>query len=253
MREFLQLLNVVLYFGLAYFAVVALVWLVTRDEPSLWTVRDLALRPALFVLSPFGIKIAPQAQRPEVRENLERERNEEASSTAGSGSQFRSIRAAKEYLIGRILVQAGRDGVSLTEVEQKMLYFSETGGSLPGIAKTNEEFERDYDQDEYEEKIAGIIRSLLASATPEEEETWDDAVLKLCEGDHYLLVLIDAAGPVGRARNLRGTLRTWLPSANRSAQRPRGDLLRLVIVAIFCGAALMALIALLGYFGLRLR
>lgn len=253
MREFLQILNVVLYFGLAYVAVVALVWLVTRDEPSLRTVRDLALRPALFLLSPFGIKIAPQAQRPEVRENLERERNEEASSTAGSGNQFRSIRAAKEYLIGRILAEAERDGVSLTEVEHKMLYFSETGGTLPGIATINAEFERDYDQDEYEEKIAGVIRTLLANATPEEQGTWDDAVLKLCEGDHYLMVLIDAAGPVGEAKNLRNKLGAWLPSAKKSAKRPRGDFFRLIIVAILCGVALMILIVLLQHFGLRLR
>lgn len=253
MRDLPQILNVALFLGLTYAAVAALVWLVTRDEPSLWTVRDLALRPARILLSPFGVEFTPQAQRPEVRENVEREWKEDASSTAGSRSQFRSIRAAKEYLIQRILAEAERDGVPLTDVEQRMLYFSETGGTLPGIAETNEIFERDYDQDGYEEKIAGIIRTLLSKATTEEQSKWDDAVLKLCDGDHYLLVLIDAASSAGRARHLRGKLSAWLPRGNASTQRPRGDFLRLVIVAILCGAAMTALIALLNYFGLRLR
>jgi len=65
---------------------------------------------------------------------------------------FKTEREAKEFLIGRILAEAERTGIEINEVERKMLYFSETGWSLPGILDVNAEFERDYDNDEYEAK-----------------------------------------------------------------------------------------------------
>ena len=66
--------------------------------------------------------------------------------------QFADAREAKEFLVERILSQAERDGVSLSEIERKMLYFSETAWTLPDIMEVNEEFDRRYDQDEYEQK-----------------------------------------------------------------------------------------------------
>lgn len=223
MSGFLQILNVAVYLGLTYLVAVAFIWLITRNEPDLWTVRDLALKPVQFLLSPFGIRFTPQASRPSVRQMVERERRDEASVMTRSTNQFRTIRAAVEYLVGRIVAEAEREGISLTDVERKMLYLSETDWTLPGIMDVNAEFERDYDDASYEEKIAGVVRNLLERATPEEQQTWDDAVLKLCDGDHYLLVLIDAAGPAGRAGDLRGKIGAWLPSANGSGRRPRDD------------------------------
>ena len=53
-------------------------------------------------------------------------------------ARFGSAREAKEFLISRIVDQAQRDGVPLSEVERKMLYFSETGWTLPDIMSVNE-------------------------------------------------------------------------------------------------------------------
>ncbi|HTW50250.1 MAG TPA: hypothetical protein VMD92_20000 [Acidobacteriaceae bacterium] len=116
---------------------------------------------------------------------------------------FRSAREAKEYLIGRIISQAKQDGITLSEIERKMLYFSETGWTLPGMLETNAEFERDYNDAEYEDKIEQLIRNLRASQDEAAERAWLDAVSILSSEDHYLLVLIDAArheSPVPRAR-----------------------------------------------------
>ena len=107
-------------------------------------------------------------------------------------TQFSSQKQAKEYLVSRIVAEAEREGAPLSEIEGKMLYFSETDWTLPGILDINAEFERDYDDTAYEEKIAGVVRNLVEESTPEEQQTWHEAVLKLSEGDHYLLVLIDA-------------------------------------------------------------
>ena len=54
--------------------------------------------------------------------------------------QFVTAREAREYLIERVLRQAGQDGVSLTDVERKMLYFSESGWTLPDMMAVNAEF-----------------------------------------------------------------------------------------------------------------
>lgn len=140
--------------------------------------------------------------------------------------QFHSQQQAKEYLAGRIVAEAFREGAPLSEIERKMLYFSETDWAPPGILEVSAEFERDYDNDEYEEKIAGLISNLRASATPAEQQMWRDAVIKLKEGDHYLLVLID------QARSSDGGSGRWFPSANPRGKRPPGDVMRLILVAL---------------------
>ena len=117
---------------------------------------------------------------------------------------FASGREAKEYLVGRTVEEARREGVPLSEIETKMMYFSETASTLPDIWEVNEEFDRDYDQVKYEGKIAGLIRGLSANARERdttELANWNEAVRTLRNEDHYLLVMIDVAGgsiaPVG--------------------------------------------------------
>jgi hypothetical protein len=77
---------------------------------------------------------------------------------------------AKEFLIGQIVPQAQLDGVGLAAVERKMLYFSEGHWTLPDIMEVNEEFERDYVQEEYEEKIASLILSCQEAGAQRRQE-----------------------------------------------------------------------------------
>jgi len=77
-----------------------------------------------------------------------------------------------------------------------MLYFSETGWTLPDIWEVNAAFDRDYDEVEYEEKIAGLIRGFRKNArqcSTAEFESWEAAVRLLRKEDHYLLVMVDMA------------------------------------------------------------
>ncbi len=69
---------------------------------------------------------------------------------------FHSGREAKEFLISRILAEAQREEVPLSEVERKMLYFTESGWTLPDMAAVSEEFDSEYDQSKYEKKIASL-------------------------------------------------------------------------------------------------
>jgi hypothetical protein len=118
--------------------------------------------------------------------------------------RFRSAREAKEYLVSRILAQAKQIGIALSDAERKMLYFSESGWTLPDMKEVSAQFDRDYDQNEYEKKIADVIRRLSASQDDSAKADWDDAVGLLRREDHYLLVMIDAAAqpPAGGGARL---------------------------------------------------
>jgi len=109
-------------------------------------------------------------------------------------NRFDTGRDAKEYLIHRILAQADRDGVSLSDIERKMLYFSETCWTLPDMMAVNQAFDEKYDQDEYENKIGQIVQRLREQPDYDRDGAWDEAVRRLRKEDHYLLVLIDGAG-----------------------------------------------------------
>ncbi len=109
-----------------------------------------------------------------------------------------------------------------------MLYFSETDWTLPDMAEVSAAFDRDYDQNEYEHKIAVLIRNISADNqghNPEEEEAWDNAVLKLTEGDHYLSVL--TALNAGAYPTRSG----FIPTLDRPAVRPPHDRLKLWLTA----------------------
>ena len=108
---------------------------------------------------------------------------------------FSSARDAKEFLVSKIVAEAQREGVSLSEVERKMLYFSETAWTLPDMMEVSDAFDRDYGQTEYEEKVGMLCRNFCADAEKnnrEELDAWNDAVRTLRKEDHYLLVLIAA-------------------------------------------------------------
>ncbi|MGI9072891.1 MAG: hypothetical protein ACR2JB_16635 [Bryobacteraceae bacterium] len=128
----------------------------------------------------------------------------------------------KEFLVSKIDNEVKREGVALSEVERKMLYFSEAYSSLPDSAEINEAFDREYDQAEYEKKIVKLIRNVRAAERPNRGETraWEDAVRRLRTGDHYLLVMVDEACRRGR---------------------PRGDFIKLVGTAILVLCILLVL------------
>ena len=167
-------------------------------------------------------------------------------------TEFNTIQEAKDYLAGKIAEQAKREGVPLTEVERKMLYFTETGWTLPDMMAVGAEFDRDYDRDAYERKIAGLVHGIQArqdADTEKERETWYQAVLKLCEGDHYLLVLIDCASSAGSSVPSRwGRLALWFPALDGQAQRSVGDLKRLILVSLAFSVVILLFLGLLSAF-----
>jgi hypothetical protein len=131
-------------------------------------------------------------------------------------NQFQTVRDAKEYLVRRILAQAKQDGVPLSDVERDMLYFSETDWTLPNMMAISQEFDQNYDQDEYESKIGQIVLRIRNQPDANLDDSWDEAVHRLLDEDHYLLVLIDGASK----------------SSSRPVKMSRGDIFRLILASV---------------------
>jgi hypothetical protein len=118
---------------------------------------------------------------------------------------FSSAQEAKDFLVSSIVAKAQRENVPLPEIERTMLYFSETAWTLPDIMEVNDEFDREYDQAEYEKRIAHLIRNAANRArkeNPEEFATWLSAV-RLQKENHYITVTVDMAGVSTREREVR--------------------------------------------------
>ncbi len=119
---------------------------------------------------------------------------------------FHSGREAKEFLIGELLGEAQRQNIPLSEVERKMLYFTESGWTLPDIMKVSEDFDREYDQDEYEHKIAKLVRKTdrrIRKGPRDDYDRWWGAIRFLRREDHYLTVMIRLADIRARGDQLR--------------------------------------------------
>jgi hypothetical protein len=140
---------------------------------------------------------------------------------------FHSGREAKEFLISEIVAEAQRDNVLLSEVERKMLYFTESGWTLPDIMKVSEDFDREYDQDKYEQKIAKLVTNAdksLREGSRDDYDRWWAAIRFLQQEDHYILVMIRLA-----------------------ALRPRGDQIKLFAA----GLGIVTCILTLTFFSIK--
>lgn len=109
---------------------------------------------------------------------------------------FHSGREAKEYLISELVAEAQRENIPLSEVERKMLYFTESGWTLPDIMKVYEDFDREYDQVKYEQKIAKLVTKAdrrIRKGSREDYDRWWAAIRFLQREDHYISVMIRLA------------------------------------------------------------
>jgi hypothetical protein len=119
---------------------------------------------------------------------------------------FHSGQEAKEFLIAQIVEEAQRENIPLSEVERKMLYFTESGWTLPDIMNVSEDFDREYDQAKYEKKIAKLVTKAdrrVRKSAGDDYDRWWAAIRFLQREDHYISVMIRLAGLRRRGDQLR--------------------------------------------------
>jgi hypothetical protein len=120
---------------------------------------------------------------------------------------------AKQFLISKVINEANVEQVILSDVEKKMLYFTEVHPSLPDIYEVNAEFERDYDSDKYEAKIATLLKNARDRddhSSPSQEQEWKDALDVLKHEDHYILVMVGQTFGFGSASTGGHRIRDFL-------------------------------------------
>jgi len=104
---------------------------------------------------------------------------------------------AKQFLISKVIEEAEIEGVALSDIEKKMPQFTEVNSPPPDVHEGNEQFEREYDSNQYEAKIAALLKNARARDAKNSAiaEPWKDALESLKKEDHYILVMcVEAFG-----------------------------------------------------------
>jgi hypothetical protein len=220
MHELLIILRDTAFFlvvGILVLLFLSLLGAMSQSRSFLATFPVVLLGPILPLLSRLGINVLDWYS-PGTQAGVE-----------GSEVRFSSVRQAMEYLVNRIVDEAKLQGSPLTDIERKMLYFSESDPTLRDMPAVSAEFDRSHDHEEYEQKISSLIRRIVARdqrQDPAAHAAWNDAQLKVSEGDYYLLALIGSH------------------PAETSNVRPAHDIIRLWITAfgiVFGSIALIAI------------
>lgn len=145
-------------------------------------------------------------------------------------------REAKDFLVQQAAEQAAIEGVPLSDLEKRMMYFTESGYVPEDPIKLNQEFETQYDSDEYETKVSNLLDHAYARLKKDNSEAaarWNEAIRELEKGDHYFLVFWSEPGDGNRER------------------RPPYDSLKLLGTALLIVVGFLALLFVADHYGIR--
>jgi len=67
------------------------------------------------------------------------------------------VRAAKDFLVEQTTQQASLERVPLSDLEKRMMYFTESSDATEDPVKLNEEFKSQCNSDEYEKKVSLLL------------------------------------------------------------------------------------------------
>lgn len=120
-----------------------------------------------------------------------------------------NTKEAKDFLADQAAQQAAIDRTPLSDLERRMMYFTESDpDSCHDPISLNEEFEEKYDTVEYEAKMSRLLRHAYARLKAENaggKLQWDEAISTLEKGDHYVLLLWGRHTPIGTRKNDPGS------------------------------------------------
>jgi hypothetical protein len=120
-----------------------------------------------------------------------------------------NTKEAKDFLADQAAQQAALDSTPLSDLERRMMYFTESDpDSCHNPISLNEEFEDKYDTVEYEAKMARLLRRAYERLKAENARgklQWDEAISTLEKGDHYVLLLWGRHSSIGARKNDPGS------------------------------------------------
>jgi hypothetical protein len=142
------------------------------------------------------------------------------------------VSEAKDFLVEQTTIQAALDGVPLSDVEKRMMYFTEGPDAIEDPTQLNDDFEAEYEMAAYEAKMSKLLHRAYARVkkeNPETARTWNESIRILKKGDHYILVLW-------------GVNDTNIQAGKSTQERPPQDFLKLISTAFLVVALLLGII-----------
>ena len=146
--------------------------------------------------------------------------------------RFMRVREAEDFLVQQTREQAALENIPLSDLETRMMCFTESGEMSEDPLELNSPFDSGYDTDKYEAKISKLMRHAhwrLQKENPDSARQWDVALAKLADGDHY----ISALWEIG------------------SKERPPYDSLKLFLTAFLICVVLVASSFLMDHYGIH--
>lgn len=116
------------------------------------------------------------------------------------------VREAKDFLVQQGAEQAALEGVPLSDLEKRMMYFTETGECPEDPIALNDAFEAEYDAYAYETKVKKLLvnahQRLKKEGSPALAE-WEESLKTLGQTDDYILILCGRS-PLARLKTPEG-------------------------------------------------
>jgi len=109
---------------------------------------------------------------------------------------FHTQSEARRFFVDRIVQQADTEEVKLSDDERQMLLWSESAPDSVADPELADRLSEEISDTNYEAKIEGLLRrSFAVDVTRDQQakERWRQAWTVLNQGDHYILIMINAA------------------------------------------------------------
>jgi hypothetical protein len=127
-----------------------------------------------------------------------RKRRRRMPSSGKQGILFSSQFEGKKFFVDKVISQALKEGIALSEAEKYMLQWTEVEEGFLIDEKLNEKFREETTDEEYEKKIRFLLKRAYESdvaVNPRIKEMYHSAYDALRDGDHYILIMVkDALG-----------------------------------------------------------
>jgi hypothetical protein len=148
------------------------------------------------------------------------------------GKRFHKVHDAKEFLASKIANEAEREGAPSFPSRAQNAVLLRSGLDSPGYDAASDEFDREYNQNDSENKVSSLIENLDKRLRKENRAQYEDrlsAIRFLRRKDHYINVMIGQA-----------------------ELRPRGDRLKLWVTGLAVAVGLLLVMAIADKYTLHL-
>lgn len=108
--------------------------------------------------------------------------------------KFSTQKQAKKFFIDKIILQAQKDRIHLSEAEKYMLEWADGEEGFEFNNELTEQFKKETTEEEFEKKITKVFSHAYENDMQHDKEmkgTYQNAYRTLKKGDYYLLVMIE--------------------------------------------------------------